>query len=91
MTDDIILRTVKLTQRFAGLVANSEVSIDVRRGEILGLIGPNGAGKSTLFNAIAGVRRPTARPAVGVPPTVGSALVTRAKADDAPGVGVPPN
>ena len=33
---------------------------DVRRGEILGLIGPNGAGKSTLFNAIAGVRKPTA-------------------------------
>ncbi|MFV0282016.1 MAG: ABC transporter ATP-binding protein [Rhodoblastus sp.] len=48
-----------LTQRFGGLVANADVSIDVRHGEILGLIGPNGAGKSTLFNAIAGVRRPT--------------------------------
>jgi branched-chain amino acid transport system ATP-binding protein len=59
MNDDIILRTDKLTQRFGGLVANSEISIEVRRGEILGLIGPNGAGKSTLFNAIAGMRRPT--------------------------------
>jgi branched-chain amino acid transport system ATP-binding protein len=59
MTDDIILETREVTQRFGGLVANSDVSISVRRGEILGLIGPNGAGKSTLFNAIAGAYVPT--------------------------------
>lgn len=56
---DFILETVNVTQRFGGLVANSDVSIQVRRGEILGLIGPNGAGKSTLFSAIAGARIPT--------------------------------
>lgn len=56
---DIILETRDVTQRFGGLVANADVSIAVRRGEILGLIGPNGAGKSTLFNAIAGARLPT--------------------------------
>lgn len=55
----VILETVDVTQRFGGLVANSNVSIKVGRGEILGLIGPNGAGKSTLFNAIAGARIPT--------------------------------
>ena len=54
-----LLEVRGLTQRFGGLVANADVSVDVNKGEILGLIGPNGAGKSTLFNAIAGVRKPT--------------------------------
>ncbi|HEY9064792.1 MAG TPA: ABC transporter ATP-binding protein [Burkholderiaceae bacterium] len=48
-----------LTRRFGGLVANSDISIDIRKGEILGLIGPNGAGKSTLFNQIAGAYPPS--------------------------------
>jgi len=59
MTHDVILETRRLTRRFGGLAANSDVSIHVRRGEILGLIGPNGAGKSTLFNLIAGAFPPT--------------------------------
>jgi branched-chain amino acid transport system ATP-binding protein len=46
-------------QRFGGLIANSDISMTVERGEIVGLIGPNGAGKSTLFNLIAGVAPPT--------------------------------
>jgi branched-chain amino acid transport system ATP-binding protein len=54
-----LLETRAVTQRFSGLVANSDVSISVGRGEIVGLIGPNGAGKSTLFNLIAGVFPPT--------------------------------
>ncbi len=54
-----LLETRGVTQRFSGLVANSDVSISVGRGEIVGLIGPNGAGKSTMFNLIAGVMRPT--------------------------------
>jgi branched-chain amino acid transport system ATP-binding protein len=57
---DIVLETRGLTHRFGGLVANAEVSVGVRRGEILGLIGPNGAGKSTLFNLIAGAFPPSA-------------------------------
>ena len=48
-----------LTRRFGGLIANHDISIDVRQGEILGLIGPNGAGKSTLFNQIAGAYPPS--------------------------------
>jgi branched-chain amino acid transport system ATP-binding protein len=55
----ILLETRGITQRFAGLTANANVSISVQRGEIVGLIGPNGAGKSTLFNLIAGAFRPT--------------------------------
>jgi branched-chain amino acid transport system ATP-binding protein len=53
-----LLELSHVSQRFGGVVANRDVSIAVRPGEIVGLIGPNGAGKSTLFNLIAGVMRP---------------------------------
>jgi len=58
-TGDIILKAENITRRFGGLVANSDVTIEVKRGEILGLLGPNGAGKSTLFNIIAGAFPPS--------------------------------
>jgi branched-chain amino acid transport system ATP-binding protein len=48
-----------LTKRFAGLVALSDVSFELKRGEILGLIGPNGAGKTTLIDMISGTLSPT--------------------------------
>jgi ABC-type branched-subunit amino acid transport system ATPase component/ABC-type branched-subunit amino acid transport system permease subunit len=40
---------------YGGLVAIDDVSLEVRRGEIVGLIGANGAGKSTFFNAVSGL------------------------------------
>jgi branched-chain amino acid transport system ATP-binding protein len=40
---------------FGGIVVADHISIDIHRGEILGLIGPNGAGKTSLFNLISGV------------------------------------
>ena len=49
-----------VTKRFGGLVANDDISFDVRDGEIVGVIGPNGAGKSTLFNCVTGFLRPNA-------------------------------
>lgn len=54
-----ILRAENLTRRFGGLVAVSDFSFSMRKGEILGLIGPNGAGKSTVFNLISGFIPPT--------------------------------
>ena len=46
-----------VTVRFGGVVALSNVSLDVRPGEIAGLIGPNGAGKTTLIDSVTGFVR----------------------------------
>jgi branched-chain amino acid transport system ATP-binding protein len=49
----------RVTIRFGGLTAVSEVSLTVGAEELVGLIGPNGAGKTTVFNLITGVYQPT--------------------------------
>ena len=54
MTTETILKVDRLSRRFGGLTAVSELSFDVQAGEIVGLIGPNGAGKSTTFNCVSG-------------------------------------
>jgi branched-chain amino acid transport system ATP-binding protein len=53
-----LLSVKDVSVRFGGIRALDEVSLDLNRGEILGLIGPNGAGKTTLFNCISGVLEP---------------------------------
>ncbi|WP_312432403.1 ABC transporter ATP-binding protein [Lacrimispora sp.] len=53
-----MLKVQNVTLRFGGLVANNDVSMEVREGKITGLIGPNGAGKTTFFNCISGVYTP---------------------------------
>ncbi|MBK5913100.1 ABC transporter permease subunit [Rhodocyclus purpureus] len=56
---EVILEAKNVTRKFGGLVANNEMSLSVKAGEILALIGPNGAGKSTMFNQLSGVDTPT--------------------------------
>jgi len=55
-----ILSTVSTTKVFGGLLAVSDVSIDVAPRSIVSIIGPNGAGKTTFFNMLTGLYRPTA-------------------------------
>ncbi|MEQ1935208.1 MAG: ABC transporter ATP-binding protein [Fimbriimonadaceae bacterium] len=49
-----LLEARRVVRRFGGLIAVNDVSLEVRRGEIVGLIGPNGAGKTTMFDLLAG-------------------------------------
>ena len=53
-----MLKGIKITKRFGGLTALSQVDFEVMRDEIVGLIGPNGSGKTTLFNVVSGLYKP---------------------------------
>jgi branched-chain amino acid transport system permease protein len=55
---EVVMDVRNVSKSFGGLHAVSDVTLQVRRGEILGIIGPNGAGKTTLFNLLNGYLRP---------------------------------
>ena len=54
-----VLSVERLTMRFGGLTAISDLSLRTRPSEVTAIIGPNGAGKTTLFNCLTGFYRPT--------------------------------
>lgn len=56
--NEYIVEMKHITKRFPGIVANDDVSISIRRGEIFALLGENGAGKSTLMSMLFGMYEP---------------------------------
>ena len=53
-----IIEMNHITKRFPGIVANDDVTLQVRKGEIFALLGENGAGKSTLMSMLFGMYEP---------------------------------
>jgi ABC-type branched-subunit amino acid transport system ATPase component len=54
-TGEAVLVCDKVCKHFEGVPALQDISLEVRKGEVVGLIGPNGSGKTTLLNCISGV------------------------------------
>jgi len=56
---DVVLRTQALTKHYGSTVALQDLTIEARRGEVLGFLGPNGAGKTTTIRLLLGLIGPT--------------------------------
>lgn len=56
--NEFAVRMEEITKRFPGVLANDRISLDCRKGEVLGLLGENGAGKTTLMNILYGLHQP---------------------------------
>ena len=56
--EDLVFSIQHVTLKFGGVTSLSDVSLSLRRGEILSIIGPNGAGKTSLFKCLTGVYTP---------------------------------
>ncbi len=60
MANEYLIEARGLTRRYGSTLAAHDISLSLRKGEILGLLGPNGAGKSTTMKMLAGVLAPSA-------------------------------
>ena len=58
MDTEVIVELRHITKRFPGIVANDDISLQIRQGEIFALAGENGAGKSTLMSMLFGMYQP---------------------------------
>ena len=54
------LQMQEITKHFPGVLANDRISLDCKKGEVMGLLGENGAGKTTLMNVLYGLHQPDA-------------------------------
>ena len=58
MNNEVYIKIENLTKTFGSVIANNNVSLEVRKGEIHALLGENGSGKSTLMNMLSGIYTP---------------------------------
>ena len=58
MSEEYIVEMRHITKRFPGIVANDDVTLQIKKGEIFALLGENGAGKSTLMSMLFGMYEP---------------------------------
>ena len=56
---EIAVQFKHISMEFPGVLANDDISLDIRKGEVFALVGENGAGKSTLMNILYGINTPT--------------------------------
>ncbi|KHE71394.1 hypothetical protein LD39_09995, partial [Halobacillus sp. BBL2006] len=55
---DYVIEMLNIRKEFPGIVANDNINLQVKKGEIHALLGENGAGKSTLMNVLFGLYQP---------------------------------
>ena len=60
MEAENIIEMLHITKEFPGIVANDDITLQLRKGEIHALLGENGAGKSTLMSVLFGLYQPEA-------------------------------
>ena len=58
-TPAAVISTQRLTKHYGKVEALTDLTLDVRQGEVFGFLGPNGAGKSTLIRTLLGFLHPT--------------------------------
>ena len=58
MNNDYVIEMLHITKEFPGIIANDDITLRLKRGEIHALLGENGAGKSTLMSVLFGLYQP---------------------------------
>lgn len=59
ITNEVVIKTDKLTKKYGDFIATNEISFEVFKGEIFGFLGANGAGKTTAMKMLIGISKPS--------------------------------